>query len=66
VIPSAFSQGIPHEGHARPEDVEALIERARTHPLGLPFLERGALESVAAIFGVHAFVVDSARDRLRG
>lgn len=45
------------------EEVEALIGAARRHPLGLEFLRNGALDSVCALFGVHAFVVDSARSR---
>jgi hypothetical protein len=43
--------------------VEDLIRRARSHPLGLPYLLQGAPDSVAATFGVHAFVVDAARAR---
>lgn len=46
------------------EEVELLIARAREHPLGLEFLERGALDAVAATFRTHAFVVDAARERL--
>ena len=46
------------------EEVEQLIQRAEAHPLGTDFLRRGALDAVASTFGVHAFVVDSARDRL--
>jgi len=46
-------------------DVESLISRARDHALGLEFLVRGAHDAVAVTFGVHAFVVDAARDRLR-
>ncbi len=49
---------------ARVADVEALIARARGHALGLDFLLRGAPDAVAMTFGVHAFVVDAARDRL--
>lgn len=49
----------------RGEEVDALIDRARQHPLGIDFLQKGMLDSVAAVFEVHAFVVDSARDRLR-
>ena len=44
-----------------PEVVE-LIGRAEGHPLGTEFLVHGCLESVAATFGVHAFVVDKARE----
>lgn len=46
------------------EDVDALIRRARQHELGTEFLLLGAQDAVAATFGVHAFVVDAARDRL--
>ncbi len=46
------------------EEVDALIAAARRHPLGLDFLREGALDSVSAIFGVHAFVVDRARASL--
>jgi len=48
-----------------PEEVDALIARAADHPLGIEFLRDGMLDSVAAIFEVHAFVVDHARDRLQ-
>jgi len=44
-----------------PEVLE-LIDRAEEHPLGTDFLVNGCLESVAATFGVHAFVVDKARE----
>lgn len=44
-----------------PEVLE-LIDRAENHPLGTEFLVHGCLESVAATFGVHAFVVDKARE----
>ena len=46
------------------KDVDLLIDRASKHPLGLGFLNNGALDAVAAVFQVHAFVVDRARDRL--
>ncbi len=42
--------------------VNELIDRAESHPLGTDFLVHGCLESVAATFGVHAFVVDKARE----
>ncbi len=45
-----------------PEEVERLIQRAREHPLGTDFLRDGALDAVSSVFGVHAFVVDSARE----
>jgi len=46
-------------------DVEALIEAARKHPLGLGFLLDGDLSAVAATFQAHAFTVDAAREHLR-
>ena len=46
------------------DDVDGLVHRASTHPLGTGFLVNGAIDSVAATFGVHAFVVDEARRRL--
>jgi hypothetical protein len=46
------------------EEIESLIRRAREHELGTDFLVKGAQDAVAATFGVHAFLVDAARDRL--
>lgn len=46
------------------EEVDALIARARSHPLGLDFLKTGALEAAAIIFEAHVFAVESARRRL--
>ena len=59
--PLAWSapDGTPEEGK-----VLELIRRADKHELGIDFLAKGALDSVAATFGVHAFVVDAARERL--
>jgi hypothetical protein len=45
-------------------EVEDLITRAREHTLGVDFLKAGTLDAVSATFGVHAFIVDAARDRL--
>jgi len=45
------------------EQVNELIEQARSHELGTDFLLHGSLDAVAATFGVHAFVVDVARDQ---
>jgi hypothetical protein len=47
-----------------PTEVSKLIERAQQHPLGVEFLAGGAPDAVAAVFGVHAFLVDAARQRL--
>lgn len=57
-----------HHGarHTDPEVVEALIHRAKAHPLGTEFLSQGALDSVSAAFGAHAFTVEAARERLQG
>lgn len=46
------------------EEIDDLIARAERHELGLGFLLKGAQESVAAVFGVHAFTVDAARKEL--
>ena len=57
--------------HAHPVDprdpvlVADLVERAKTHPLGLDYLKGGHLGSVAATFETHAFTVLAARDLLR-
>jgi len=53
-----------HSYQPTEDEVESLIARAREHPHGLEFLERGALDSVSATFRTHAFVVDAARERL--
>ena len=55
----------PMPGAPSPELVEDVIRRACAHPLGTDFLENGSLDAVAATFGVHAFVVDAAREALR-
>ena len=46
------------------QEIDALIEQAKPHELGIDFLINGSLGSVAMTFGVHAFVVDAARDEL--
>lgn len=57
--------------HAHPVDprdpalVAELVERAKTHPLGMDYLRGGHLGSVAATFETHAFTVLAARDLLR-
>ena len=45
-------------------EIQDLIERANSHNLGIEFLLNGSLDAVAATFGVHAFVIDAARDQL--
>ena len=47
-------------------EIQYLIERAKSHDLGIEFLLNGSLDAVAATFGVHAFVIDAARDELSG
>ncbi|MHC4108462.1 MAG: hypothetical protein ACYSTY_10300 [Planctomycetota bacterium] len=44
----------------------AEVDDLAGHPLGTDFLANGALDAVAATFGVHAFVVDAAREALKG
>jgi hypothetical protein len=58
------SHDIPCHYQPSPEEVADLIERAKHHPFGLEFLKNGSLESVAAVFRVHAFTVDAARREL--
>lgn len=48
-----------------PTVVAELVERAKTHPLGLDYLKGGHLGSVAVTFETHAFTVLAARDLLR-
>ena len=45
-------------------DIARLIDRARSHPLGLDFLRDGALDAVSMTFRVHAFTVERAREKL--
>lgn len=45
-------------------EIAKLVQQAAKHPLGKNFLVKGSLDSVAATFGVHAFVVDAARESL--
>ena len=47
-------------------EIQDLIERAKSHDLGIEFLLNGSLDAVAATFNVHAFVIDAARDELSG
>ena len=45
-------------------EIAQLMQQVSDHPLGKNFLVNGALDSVAATFGVHAFVVEAARESL--
>jgi hypothetical protein len=64
-------KNLPATLHAQPlrfqptdKEVSDLIETAGRHPLGLDFLRRGHLGTVAVTFGTHAFIVVAARERL--
>ncbi len=58
------NQGMPGRYRPTANEVDLLVRRAAAHPLGTGFLVNGAIDAVAATFGVHAFVVDEARLRL--
>ncbi len=58
--------GLPHNFTPSPADVDSLINRAGTHELGVDFLKTGSPDAVAAMFEVHAFVVDAAREKING
>ncbi|MCA8962289.1 MAG: hypothetical protein KDC38_17310 [Planctomycetes bacterium] len=60
------SHPFPRPFHPSPDAVDELIQRASARPDGLEFLDRGALDAVAAAFGVHAFTVEEARQVRRG
>jgi hydroxymethylglutaryl-CoA lyase len=65
-VPGGLAAGTPGDHRrADPAAVESLLAAARAHPLGLGYLVDGYLGSVAATFGVHAFVVEEARRQLR-
>ena len=52
-------------GPRDPALVADLVERAKTHALGLDYLKGGHLGSVAVTFETHAFTVLAARELLR-
>jgi len=54
----------PKKAAAPSSEAANLIQRARNHPLGIAFLRNGMLDSVAAIFKVHSFTVERARESL--
>lgn len=56
--------GVPGRYRPTAAEVDLLVQRASVHPLGTGFLVNGAIDAVAATFGVHAFVVDEARLRI--
>ena len=55
---------LPGEAQLGTEQILDLIQRAERHEFGRDFLTQGAPDAVAATFGVHAFLVDAARDHL--
>jgi hypothetical protein len=58
----AFPDPLRYE--PQPADIQALIDAAKQHPLGLEFLLQGHLGTVAVTFRTHAFTVVAARDHL--
>ena len=58
--------GLPRNFTPSQADVDSLINRAGTHELGVDFLKTGSPDAIAAMFEVHAFVVDAARDKIIG
>ena len=63
--PECFAAGAPPPRPPPALGPEALLRAAEGHPLGLPFLADGPLETVAVTIGVHPFVVLEARALLR-
>ncbi len=59
---SDANPGIARTYQPTPKEVADLFRRAAVHPLGSDFLLNGSPDAVAATFGVHAFVVDAARE----
>jgi len=53
-------------GKNQPTEIQItkLMQQASDHPMGKNFLVEGSLDAVAATFGVHAFVVEAARESL--
>ena len=65
MAPTDASRDITRPYHPTPKEVADLVRRAARHPLGRDFLRHGSPDSVAATFGVHAFVVDAAREAIK-
>jgi len=66
-----MSKQLPAKSHAQPlrfqptdAEITAVIDAASRHPLGLDFLRRGHLGTVAVTFQTHAFIIVAARERL--
>jgi hypothetical protein len=55
---------LPKPYQPNTKEVDDLIRRAADHELGTEYLLEGALDSVAATFHVHAFVIEAARSVL--
>ncbi len=58
------NRGVPAAYRPTAAEIDELLRRASAHPLGRPYLADGALDSVAATFGVHAFAVEAARRKI--
>jgi hypothetical protein len=56
---------LPKPYQPTPEEVDDLIRRASEHDMGTDYLLEGALDSIAATFQVHAFVIEAARAALQ-
>ena len=65
MAPIDANRGIARPYQPTPKEVGDLVRRAAVHPLGSDFLLHGSPDSVAATFGVHAFVVDAARKTMK-
>ncbi len=61
-----MTESVPKPYRPTRQEVDDLIRRASEHELGTEYLLKGALDSVAATFQVHAFVVEAARAALAG
>jgi len=62
---SAPTESRPGVFRPEPSEIDRLLAAARAYPLGIDYLMKGYLGSVAATFGVHAFVVEEARRQAR-
>lgn len=60
-----MTESVPKPYRPTRQEVDELIRRASEHELGTGYLLEGALDSVAATFQVHAFVVEAARAALQ-
>ncbi len=61
-----MTESVPKPYRPTRQEVDELIRRASEHELGTEYLLQGALDSVAATFQVHAFVIEAARTALAG